>query len=642
MAREGASTESKIQTAVWQMEMGSGKQIIQWALVALLAVALGLIYSASQFRGLDKRESMDMAQVARNIAHGQGFTTYVIRPLSLWQLKTHTASRDAKLMNHPDIANPPLYPYALAALFKLLPEKVFQYDAADRIYAPERWVILLFNQFCLLLTFLIVYLWAGQLFDRRVAVMAGVLMIFSDTLWAYGISGLPTNLLMLLVLLSLYFLYLADRRANPPPPAEGEAAAPAPSAGGITVLVALSAVLLGLSFLTRYLAGFLIVPMAYYASRAMRGRGGLTWAGVYVAIFLVVIAPWLVRNLRVSGSMLGTAKYELVDRTAAFRGDALQRSFHPDFKEAYSIKGLASKFLTGARGQLTNSLKQIGSDFLVFFFVVGLMYRFRRRDTVQLRGVVVGCLLAAMFGLALIGHKPELIGANVYGADLLVLFLPVVAIYGVAFFYLLLDNIPFKIRLTRGVAIGAFALLNVAPIIFTLLPPRRGLYPYPPYFPPVTHLVAGFFEKDDLASSDMPWAMAWNGDRRTVWLPMSVEEFYEIHDFVAPKGFAFMMLTPYMLDQRQQTEVLHGEYKGWSQLLRGQIPPNFPLKAFSPLPPENDQLILADRARWTEKEMKVPSVTGEEKKEEKPATLEGTNSPPAETTPPAEPAPAAN
>ena len=43
--------------------------------------------------------------------------------------------------------------------------------------------------------------------------------------------------------------------------------------------------------------------------------------------------------------------------------------------------------------------------------------------------------------------------------------------------------------------------------------------------------------------------MAWDGDRRTVWLPMTIDEFYEISDFVAPNNvYRFMFLTPYMLD----------------------------------------------------------------------------------------------
>ena len=608
MAQTGGVPESSIQTALFQIEMGRGKKVIQWVLVVLLAATLSLIYTASQFRGLNKREAMDMAQLARNISRGEGYTTSFIRPLGIWTLEQHGwVKNDPRLIQkHPDLYNPPLYPFVLAGMFKLLPPTIFKYDVADRVYPPERWVILPFNQLCLLACVLVVFLWSKRLFDRRVALMAAVLLLFSDTLWSYGVSGLPTNFLMLLMLLAAYCLFLADQRLNPPEPAEGEPA-PAPTriTPAVIVLILASAVLMGLAFLTRYLCAFLLVPMAIYAARIFRGRAAGLWAGIYVAVFLAVITPWLVRNNQLSGSLLGIARYDLIDRTGAFQGESLQRSYHPEFKGAFSLRLIISKFLANARTNLITNLRLIGSDFLVFFFGVGLMYGFRRDDSSRLRRVLLGLIFCAIFGMSLIGSDPERTGPDVFGSNLLVLFLPLVIIFGVAFFYLLLDRIPFRAKLTRGAAIGAFVLLNVSPMIFTFLPPRRPPFPYPPYLPPITRVVADLFESDSLGCSDLPWAMAWDGDRRTVWLPMSMDEFYEIHDFVAPKGFQFMLLTPYMLDAKPQSEALHGEYKGLVGLMRGQLPQVFPLKAITPLPPDNEHILLADRVRWGKKEIET-------------------------------------
>jgi hypothetical protein len=604
MAKTGGVPESTIQTALFQIEMGRGKKAIQWALIVLLAATLSLVYTAGQFRGLNKRESMDMAQLARNIARGDGYTTSVIRPLGLWALQQHGwVNTDPRLtQKHPDLYNPPLYPFVLAGLFKMLPSTIFKYDAADRIYPPERWVILPFNQLCLLACVLIVFLWAQRLFDRRVAVMAAVLMLFSDTLWSYGVSGLPTNLLMLLMLMAVYCLSLADQRLNPPEP-HGDEPTQAPPAVSVGVigLVLTSAVLMGLSFLTRYSSAFLLLPMAIYAARIFRGRAAALWGGIYVVVFLAVITPWLVRNHQVSGSLLGLARFDLIERTGAFQGEVLQRSYHPDLKGAFSLRGLMAKFLTNARTNLLSNFRLIGSDFLVFFFGVGLMYGFRRTDAARLRRVLLWLIVCAIFGMSLLGSDPERIAPEVFGSNLLILFLPLVAIFGVAFFYLLLDRVQFRIKLTRGAAIGGFVLLNVSPMVFTMLPPRRPQFPYPPYIPPVTRAVADFFEADSLGCSDLPWAMAWDGDRRTVWMPMSFDDFFEINDFVAPKGFQFLMLTPYMLDSRPQTEVLHGEFKGWAPLMRGQMPQIFPLRAVTALPPDNDQILLADRVRWGKK-----------------------------------------
>jgi 4-amino-4-deoxy-L-arabinose transferase-like glycosyltransferase len=598
------ATEQSIQNAVWQIELGRGKKIIQWTAATLFILFFGLVwYPAVRFNGLDKRESMDMAQLARNVSRGQNYTTYFIRPLSLWQLKTHRGDHDQRLMNHPDLYNPPLYPLVLASLFKLMPKSMFNLQMSDRVYAPERWVILPFNQLCVMLSLLLIYFWTKQMFDKRVAITAGWLLMLSDTIWSYGVSGLPTSLLMLLVLLAMYCLFIAEQRLHPgetietgnqpvdrPPPT-------GPLSAGVIGLVLLSAVLMGLCFLTRYLSAFLVVPMAIYAGSVMRGRRPAFWVLVYVAVVLVVIAPWLLRNQHVSGSLLGIAQYQM-------GGDEkMQRSYHPDLTDIYGLRHLSVQFLPRARTVLTVSLKEIGSGYLVFFFGVGLMYGFRRRDVSGLRLAVLGGLLAGALGMALIGSPTEQNNPDVNGGNLLVLFLPLVAVFGVAFFYLLLDRIAFSIKLTRAAAIAVFALLNVAPVIFTLLPPRKTAFAYPPYLPPGTLMVANWFDKNEVGMSDLPWAMAWYGDRRTVWLPTTVDEFYEIHDFVAPRGISFIMLTPYMLNQPFQTEITRGQYKGWANVIRGDLPANFPLKEGTLLPPENEQVIFADRPRWNLKQM---------------------------------------
>jgi hypothetical protein len=351
-------------------------------------------------------------------------------------------------------------------------------------------------------------------------------------------------------------------------------------------------VLLGFCFLTRYLAGFLVLPLAIYVARVTRSRRGWVWAGIYVVIFLAVITPWLVRNHQVSRSLLGVARYQMIET------ETLDRTYHVDLKGAYSVRRITSRLLVSVRGQLADAVKNIGSDYLIFFFVTGLMYGFRRADAARLRRILLGALATCILVVSLSGGASERPASTISGANLLVLFLPLVAIYGAAFFYLLLDRIAFRMKLTQALAVGAFALANVAPMLFTLLPPRRGPFPYPPYCPPYTNLIKRWFAKDEVGTSDMPWAVAWYADRRTVWLPVTPEEFIDIHDFVAPHNTQFLLFTPYMLDGRFESDIVKGEYKEWAWVARGQVPAAFPLKAATALPPDQDQILLADRIRW--------------------------------------------
>jgi 4-amino-4-deoxy-L-arabinose transferase-like glycosyltransferase len=609
----GESEDLQVQRAVWALDLGAGKKFILWGAAVLLAVTLSLLYTSDQFRGLERGEAMDMAQLARNIARGQGFTTYVIRPLSLWQLENHADDHQPRLMNHPDLYNPPLYPLALAGILRAIPAKqfnaLFEYKPTDMVFKPERWLILPFNQLCLFASVLLVYFWARRLFDQRVAVAAALLLLFSDTLWFFSISGLPTNFLMLLFLGSLYCLWLADERWHP----EEEGTAPRRAWLG-WLLVLASAVLMGLCFLTRYTSAFLLLPVLAYAAFACRGRGWALGLALYALVFAAVIAPWLVRNTLLCGAPLGIAYCD-------FANGILPAMYRPDFQHAFEISPMGTRLLMQSRTCLVESFKQIGSDFLVFFFLVGLLYGFRRRSTMRLRRVIWGGLGCAIVGLSCLVppiESPDGPRRFIQGGNLLVLFLPLVAVYGAAFFFLLLDRINFPARLLRWGVIALFGLLNAAPLLYSLAPPRRGPYPYPPYCAYYTSLAANWFDRDEVGAGDMPWAMAWVGDRRTVWLPTTAEQLATIYDHVAPKGISFILLTPYLLDRRFQSELTKGEYKSWFAVISGRVPPNFPLKTVTLFPPAGDQILYADRPRWADKPI-GEAPTGK-KKDDKPKT----------------------
>jgi len=594
--------DQTVQNAVFQIELGRGKVVLWWVVAVLGAVALAIWYTASEFRGLEKREAQDLAQLARNISRGEGFTTSVIRPISLWHLKTYRDDHQPHFDPHPDIYNPPLYPLVLSGIFRLAGDKVFQARLQDQVYAPEQWLIVPFNQVCLLASLLLVYFWAKQLFDQRIAVTAGLLLLFSDTLWAYGVSGLPTTFLMLLMLSAVYCLYQADVRLN-----AGET--PRPADIGSLALIVTSAVLLGLSYLTNYRSFFLMIPLAIYAARVMRGRGAVVWAGIYVAVFLAVVAPWWVRNYQVSQSLIGIARYQIIGTESLFR------SLDINLAGAWSLRSSLSRCLVQFRSAWTDVFRNGGADLSLFFFVVGLLYGFRRDDTSRLRRFVVLALLAGIFGIALIGIPTDHGSVtSVNGGNLIVLFLPLIMVFGVAFFYLLLDRIQFQMRLTQMAAIGVFAAVNVAPLVLTLLPPARGPYPYPPYCAPYTRLLSHWFDKNEVGFSDAPWSVAWYADRRCVWLPQSPEQFVEIHDFVAPNNTQFMFLTPYMLDRRSQTEIVKGEFKPWANIVRGQVPERFPFRAVTLVPPDTDQILFAYEARWQQRPIGLVLDTEKSKK----------------------------
>ena len=66
-----------------RLEAASSLRLIRLAalFVAIIAVT---VFSLIRFRGLSTAEGMDQAQIAREIARGNGFTTKTTRPLEYW------------------------------------------------------------------------------------------------------------------------------------------------------------------------------------------------------------------------------------------------------------------------------------------------------------------------------------------------------------------------------------------------------------------------------------------------------------------------------------------------------------------------------------------------------------------------------
>jgi hypothetical protein len=101
--------------------------------------------------------------------------------------------------------------------------------------------------------------------------------------------------------------------------------------------------------------------------------------------------------------------------------------------------------------------------------------------------------------------------------------------------------------------------------------------------------------------SDIPWAVAWYGDRQCVWLTANAEDqYFAIHDFLKP--IRSLYLTPQTTDSRFLSEWVRSAEKTWPKfilefVLRRQAPENFPLKyardGFFP-----EQLLLCDYPRW--------------------------------------------
>lgn len=586
---------SSLQEWIHKLEEGIGARIIKSIALALGLLALAGLYDWREYKCFSNQDAMDMAQVARHVAEGKGYTTGFIRPLSLHLLQ-EKARREGRSPNevlrdpHPDLANPPLYPFLLAGLMKVAPlDHTINQQSEFTRYQPEMWITY-FNQVLFVLVTLLAFFLARRLFDPWVAGMTVVIFAGTDLLWRFSISGLPTLLLMLIFLSLVWCLVEMEQRER-----EGTA-----GNGSILGLAAAVGALAGLGFLTRYAFGWILVPLVTYLMIIMGTRRAKV-AAVVVITFLLFAAPWIARNWMVSGTPLGVAGYSVIQETPYFPGDRLMRTITPDFR-VVMVEDYFRKLLLNLASIMGNDLPRLGGSWLTAFFLVGLLIPYMNPALNRLRTFAVLVFPVFAFAQALGRTHLSLENPELNSDQLLVVLVPVVFIFGIALINQLLDQIEVPFPPIRTWLAGAIALVASAPLIFTLLPPRTYPVAYPPYHPPLIQQSAGWLEEKELMMSDMPWAVAWYGQRDCLWNTLSVKpEFFDIND--RQKNISAIYLTQLSTDAKLQTQMLRGEDYIWSRfyldsLFKTNLPAGWPLRHAPAGFLEAGQMFITDRPRW--------------------------------------------
>lgn len=583
-----------LQELIHSIEEGAGARVMKWVGFAVAFIALAVAYDLRGWRNFSSPEAMDAAQVARNLAEGRGFTTQFIRPASLYLLGNKVGA--GSLTNaHPDLANAPAYPALLAGAMRVLPLN-YQIPADDqtRIFQPEQaiaWV----NQGLFFLALLLAWRLARTLFDPLVAWLSTAVLLGADVLWRFSISGLPTMLALVLLLLLAHVLAAAERGGREE----------TWGAARLYLAAFVAGALAGALGLTRYGLAVLVLPVMFFFNICFNPRG-LSLGMAALIGFGAVMTPWLLRNHELSGRLFGTAGLAAYQTTDRFPADRLERLLNPEndlTHEDLRQVGLDELFYKmGDRlpGILQNDLPRLGGSWVTGLFLAALLVPFRNPSLARLRLFTLMCLPFLAVVQALGQTRLTALSPDVNGENLLVVLAPLVFILGVGMFVVLLDQLELPPFAGRGIVIGAFLVVMCAPMLFTLGRTPRPPMAYPPYHPQVIQERAGWLDGRELMMSDMPWAVAWYGRRDCVWLPANVAEGFHALNAVRPVNALY--LTALTLDQRLVSEMIEGEDRVWGDfaanaVVKREIPDNFPLKfAFAEGFPF--QLFLADRERW--------------------------------------------
>jgi len=617
----------RLQEIIHSLEEGKWAKRIRGLVLLLLIGSLGLVYNLNLTQNFTSPEAMDAAQLARNIAEGRGYTTRFIRPLSLDILRQQGTVSDEELRSEfPDITNPPVYPLLLAGLMKVLPFE-FEIDLQKanefQRYQPE-FLIWFLNQALFFMALIQIFRLGERLFDQPVAWCAALVFLGTELYWKFSNSGLPTMLLLVLFLALTKTLVRLEEQGN-----DGR-----PRGGGWFAAMALWAgALAGLGGLTRYGFAWVILPVLVYLGWFLGRHRGRAVAMALLG-FLLVMSPWLVRNAQLSGNLFGTAGLALYGETYAFPGDTLERTLFYEPSDApvngedeikvrvadhVGLWDIANKLKRNLRHLLVHELPRFSGGWFAVVCLVGLVVPFRNRSLRRLRFFLLMTLAVFALGQALgrthlsvanstlgelLGRSlgqgaPVATSLSVNGENLLAILGPVSFLFGAGLFFSLLDQWKVGLPEMRLAASTGLVVAASLPMIFSFLLPHPRPVADPPYHPArVKHVwnsLRGELGKDAISAggllmSDIPWAVAWYGDRDCVWLTRNVQpDFYTLNDQFRPiRGLYFTEATT---DQRYVSRVFASNESNWERFVlamqvEGDLPDGFPLKAvlndFSP------------------------------------------------------------
>jgi hypothetical protein len=483
------------------------RQVAISVLVGMGVVFMYLVYNATQFDDITDINAMDMAQVARNLAHGEGFTTKIIRPLSL------TISKS--LDRHPELIISPLHPIVASGLFRLTGA------STARIMS---WAC----GIAFLLTVGATYLLALKIFNPQVAILALVLVATDAVLLQYGVSGLESSLLTLLVtvlFLALFMHWKADRYR--------------------LIWAGVAGVLVGLIYLTQYAWVVVLLPaIGVVYLNAQPGRRAAN-VGVFLVLALAVMTPWFVRNYNVTGDPLFTFRWnEGVMGTYSYPGNTLYRMWdeQPPGPARFCLQAPREMYqkVRSSLLSLRSVMVNMGGPFVSAFFWVAILIPLGVAGYERVRKSVYILLLLLIGVLSLLGASPRL----------LVPLTPFVSVTAMALFVQLLSRRvapldEIRQKRWRSIGIGMLLAVHIVPLMLVMMPGFPTYYSQGPALERAVRELDSFVDEGRPVVCDVPWVIAWYGNRPSLWLPLRSTDMRRIESEVG--RVEFMVLTPALL-----------------------------------------------------------------------------------------------
>jgi hypothetical protein len=356
------------------------------------------------------------------------------------------------------------------------------------------------------------YLLISRIFDPRIGGVTALLMLLCESLWRYSQSGLPQMLMLFLFSFAIYFLYKAIENAQAGKP--------------VYLWLGLTGGFMGLLALAHWMAVWPFFGLVLFAGFYFHPRG--VQLLLLVGVFLLITIWWpFLNNQRYSGNPLGAGLYLFYAGNASADEEDLMRDLEQT-AGALDLNGLPSKVMLNAVNQLSDLYNYMGAIIAAPLFFLALLHPFRRREIADFRWCILAMWVFAVIGMTVYGLKPyaeEKTEPN----NLHIIFVPIMTGYGLAFLSVLWNrlNLPLQVPVVRNghfiaaIVISALPTLLRAPARISQAIVGHELLKvhYPNYIPSSLVSYGAMVKPNEAIVSDIPWAVAWYGNRTAIWLP---------------------------------------------------------------------------------------------------------------------------
>ncbi len=509
-------------------------------IVAILCLVVTVVQLAFNFRGLTNEAAMDQAQIARNVARGQGMVTHVARPFQLMndcvKAGVNPLLPDEPLKQQDDLLaqsgkrlvdqnkfNPyavkntryaPLNILVESAIFKVV--GIHKYDLwtvqeGNQLYTPDR-IVAGISALFFILAVLSAYFLLHKLFDTTIASFTCLMMILSNTFLNYATSGLPQMMMLFFFIWGAYFIYTAINKEQEQQP--------------FLLPLLLSALCFSLVCLSGWIGLWPMVGFLIFVGIRFKPYGVYALPSLFILLLCLAYPIYL--NKTASGSVFGSAFNTICSGLIGDTASTLRVLNFGDIP--ISAQTAVTTIIKNIIAQGNLLYENMGHLPFSLIFLIALLHTFKRKSVNQFKWAVFTMWVLATIGMALYTPNKE----AMHVGQIQILFAPFFTAFGMAFILNLIARHSAQVApVLKGCVLFFCLLITALPLLLSLpqivkvgiLTAERGIPAWPPYYPQgITNEVRNQTKAEDFILTDQPEAIAWYADRKVMDFPKKVTD----------------------------------------------------------------------------------------------------------------------